>query len=82
MEIYISQKEYDSFSKKLSELEKEREKSQKMLGKIMETSGSFATPLSPIGQCLMGKKVDKEIKIELPKGDLQFKIISIEKKLL
>lgn len=161
MEIYISQKEYDSFSKKLSELEKEREKSQKMLGKIMETSGSFAsktpgfnevegqvktlnqkiadlknflshskilkdlselkqdevtiyslisaldintnkeikyyiqhdfsgnkngytvvTPLSPMGQCLMGKKVDKEIKIELPKGDLQFKIISIEKKLL
>ncbi len=43
MGFFISRKEYDSFSKKLSEMEKEREKLQKMLGKIMETSGSFAS---------------------------------------
>lgn len=43
MAIYISQKEYDIFSKKLSDLEKEREKLQRTLGKIMETSGSFAS---------------------------------------
>lgn len=42
MAIFISQKEYDDFSRKLSEFEKEREKLQRKLGKIMETSGSFA----------------------------------------
>lgn len=161
MEIYISQKEYDSFSKKLSDFEKEREKLQKTLGKIMETSGSFAsktpgfnetedqikifnkkildvknllsgskilkdlsemkqdevtiyslvsvidldnnketkyyiqhdfsgskkdfviiTPSSPVGRNLMGKKIGDNIKVELPKGNLQLKIINIEKKFL
>jgi len=161
MAIYISQKEYDSFSKKLADFEKEREKLQKTLGKIMETSGSFAsktpgfnetedqvkifnkkildaknllsqakilkdlselnqnevtiyslvsaldinnnkeikyyiqynlseskksfviiTPFSPIGKCLMGKKIGDEVKIEIPRGDTNLKIINIEKKFL
>lgn len=161
MAIYISQKEYDGFSKKLSDLEKEREKLQRTLGKIMETSGSstgktpgfnetedqvknlnkrildvknilsrakilkdlselkksevtiyslvsvldintnkeikyyiqhdfsdskkdfvIITPSSPVGRNLIGKKIGENIKIELPKGNLELKIINIEKKLL
>lgn len=161
MKNYISQKEYDSFSKKLSDLEKEREKLYKTLGKIMETSGSFAsktpgfneaedqiktlnkrifdiknllsqskilkdlselkknevtiyslisvidintnkeikyyiqydfsdgkkdykiiTPFSPIGKSLIRKKISDILKIELSKGNLDLKIIGIEKKFL
>ncbi len=40
------------------------------------------TPLSPIGKCLINKKIGDNIKIELPKGNLELKIINIEKKLL
>lgn len=43
MTIFISQKEYDDFGRKLLEFEKERERLQKELGKIMENSGSFAS---------------------------------------
>ncbi len=43
MSVYISQKEYDKFIEKLAGLEKEKEGENKKLGKIMETSGSFAS---------------------------------------
>jgi len=155
---FISQKEYDGFVKKLAGFEEERGKLQKMLGKIMETSGSFAsktpgfnetedqvkifnkkisdlknflaqarivknlseldqneatiyslitcldinsnkeikyyiqhdpseqkkdykiiTPSSPVATHLIGKKINDKIKLELPKGILELKIISIEK---
>jgi transcription elongation factor GreA len=161
MAVYISQKEYGSFSKKLANLEKKREKLQKTLGKIMETSGSstsktpgfneaedqikifnkkildvknllsqskilkdlselkksevtiysfvsvldintnkeikyyiqhdfsdskkdfvIITPSSPVGRNLIGKKIGDNVKVGLPKGNLELKIINIEKKLL
>lgn len=43
MHMYISQKEFDSFNQKLANLKKEKDKLMKTLGKIMETSGSFAS---------------------------------------
>ncbi len=43
MKNYISQKEYDNFNQTISNLQKEREKLEKTLGKIMENSGSFAS---------------------------------------
>jgi len=160
MTVYISQKEYDSFTNKLADFEKDREKLQRTLGKIMENSGSFAsktpgfnetedqikilnkkiidvknllgqsiiikdlsklkkdeitiyslittvdinnkkikyyiqhdsldnkkdfviiTPLSPVGQGLMGKKTGDEIEIVIPRGNLKLKVINIEKKFL